>query len=80
VGTQTTTLAPMTAEEWLSHYASALGTAAPTEDELEAVLALAGVAAHASERRAAPVACWLAARAGVPLDEAMRQAKTLIDG
>jgi acyl-coenzyme A thioesterase PaaI-like protein len=27
--------------------------------------ALAGVAAHASERKAAPVACWLAARAGV---------------
>ena len=27
--------------------------------------ALAGVAAHASQRQAAPVACWLAARAGV---------------
>ena len=67
----------MSAEQWLSAYASALGTAAPSEDELDAVLALAGVAAHASERKAAPVACWLAARAGVPLDEAMRHAKAL---
>jgi hypothetical protein len=67
----------MSAEQWLAAYASALGTTAPTEDELDAVLALAGVAAHASERKAAPVACWLAARAGVPLDEAMRHAKAL---
>lgn len=67
----------MTAEQWLAAYASQLGAAAPTEEELEAVLALAGVAAHASERKAAPVACWLAARAGVPLDEAMRHAKAL---
>jgi hypothetical protein len=67
----------MTAEQWLSSYASALGAAAPTEEELDAVLALAGVAAHASERKAAPVACWLAARAGVSLDEAMRHAKAL---
>ena len=67
----------MTAEEWLTAYAAALGTQAPTDEEFEAVLALAGVAAHASERKAAPVACWLAARAGVPLDEAMRHAKEL---
>ena len=30
-------------------------------EEIDAILALAGVAAHASERIAAPVACWLAA-------------------
>jgi hypothetical protein len=70
----------MTADEWLAAYASALGTPAPTRDELEAVLALASVAAHSSERKAAPVACWLAARAGVPLDEAMRHAQELSDG
>jgi uncharacterized protein DUF6457 len=69
--------ASMTAEQWLATYASALGTPPPTEDELDAVLALAGVAAHASERKAAPVACWLAARAGIPLDEAMTHAKAL---
>ena len=69
----------MTAEEWLAAYAAAIGTAPPTDQELEAVLALAGVAAHASERKAAPVACWMAARAGVPLDEAMRHARKLAE-
>jgi hypothetical protein len=65
----------MNATEWLAAYAARLGTEAPTKDELKAVLDLAGEAAHASERIAAPVACWLAARAGVGLDEAMRLAR-----
>jgi hypothetical protein len=65
----------MNATDWLAAYADKLGTAAPTKDELKAVLDLAGEAAHASERIAAPVACWMAARAGVELDEAMRLAK-----
>ncbi len=65
----------MDAPEWLAAYADRLGVPAPTEDELDAVLALAGVAAHASERIAAPVACWLSARAGVGLGEAMRLAQ-----
>jgi hypothetical protein len=65
----------MNATDWLAAYADKLGTAAPTKDELKAVLDLAGEAAHASERIAAPVACWLAARAGVELDEAMRLAR-----
>jgi hypothetical protein len=64
----------MNATDWLAAYADKLGVAAPTKDELKAVLDLAGEAAHASERIAAPVACWLAARAGVELDEAMRLA------
>ena len=65
----------MNATDWLAAYADKLGVAAPTKDELNAVLDLAGEAAHASERIAAPVACWLAARAGVDLHEAMRLAK-----
>ena len=65
----------MNATEWLAAYADKLGVTAPTKDELTAVLDLAGEAAHASERIAAPVACWLSARAGVELDEAMRLAK-----
>ena len=60
----------MTAEEWIAAFAAALGRPAPTEEEMSAVLRLASVAAHASERRAAPIACWLAASADVPLDEA----------
>jgi hypothetical protein len=63
------------ANEWLAAYAEKLGTEPPTKDELKAVLDLAGEAAHASQRIAAPVACWLAARAGVGLEEAMTLAR-----
>ena len=65
----------MNAPDWLAAYADKLGIAAPTKDELKAVLDLAGEAAHSSERIAAPVACWLAAKAGVGLEEAMRLAQ-----
>jgi hypothetical protein len=60
----------MTAEEWIAAYAAALGRPAPTEEEMAAVLRLASTAAHASERRAAPIACWLAATVGMDLDAA----------
>ena len=71
----------MNANEWLAAYAHKLGIEAPTKDELEAVLDLAGEAAHSSQRIAAPVACWLAARAGVDLDEAIRLAREVpVDG
>ncbi len=69
----------MNAEQWLTAYASKLGTVPPTDDELETLLALAGVAAHSSERKAAPIACWLAARAGVQPAEAMRLAEEIAD-
>jgi hypothetical protein len=52
-----------------------LGADAPTQDEFEAILALAAEAAHSSERVAAPVACWVAATAGVPLTEALKAAQ-----
>ena len=53
----------MDANQWLAAYAQRLGVPPPTADELETLLELAGVAAHSSERIAAPVACWLTARA-----------------
>ena len=67
----------MTAEEWIEAFAAALGRPAPSEEEMAAILKLASVAAHASERRAAPIACWLAASAGVRLDEALERAQRL---
>lgn len=67
----------MNAPDWLAAFAERLGTTAPTKDELKAVLDLAAEAAHSSERIAAPVACWLAARAGVDLDEALRLARDI---
>jgi hypothetical protein len=69
----------MNAPDWLAAFAEKLGTDPPTKDELKAVLDLAAVAAHSSERIAAPVACWVAARAGVGLEEAIRLAKE-VDG
>jgi hypothetical protein len=65
----------MNAPDWLAAFAEKLGTPPPTKDELKAVLDLAGEAAHSSQRIAAPVACWLAARAGVDLDQAIKLAQ-----
>jgi hypothetical protein len=65
----------MTAEDWIAGFAGALGRPAPTPEEMDAILKLASVAAHASERKAAPIACWLAATAGTPLDEALEIAQ-----
>jgi hypothetical protein len=65
----------MNAPDWLAAYAEKLGIPAPTKDELTAVLDLAGEAAHSSQRIAAPVACWLAAKAGIDLEQAIRLAK-----
>jgi hypothetical protein len=65
----------MNASDWLAAYADKLGVAAPTEQEVAAVLDLAGEAAHSAERIAAPVACWMAANAGVELGEAIRLAR-----
>jgi len=66
-----------TAEEWIAQFAEALGRPAPDAAEVKEVLALASVAAHSSERRAAPVACWLAALAGRSPTEAMALAQAL---
>lgn len=66
-----------TAEEWIAQFARALGLPPPDAAEFAAILDLAALAAHASERRAAPVACWLAAVAGRPLDEARELAQAL---
>jgi hypothetical protein len=65
----------MNAKEWLAAYAERLGTEPPTADELKAILDLAAEAAHASERIAAPVACWLSAKAGRSLEESLALAR-----
>jgi hypothetical protein len=70
----------MNANDWLAAYAEKVGVPAPTKDELTAVLDLAGVAAHSSQRIAAPVATWMAGKAGLSLDEAMRLAQQVETG
>jgi len=60
-----------TAAEWIAAYAAELGIEPPSETEIEALLDLAGVAAHASERLAAPLTCFLVGRAGLAPTEAL---------
>jgi hypothetical protein len=61
----------MNAREWINAYAERLGTEPPSTDEFSKLLDIAAEAAHASERVAAPVACWVAAKAGVDPDEGL---------
>ena len=65
----------MDAQEWIAAYAERLGITAPTDDEFDAILDLAAEAAHDSERVAAPVACWLSAKAGRSLEESLALAR-----
>ena len=67
----------MTRDEWIEQFAGAAGVAAPDGREVEALLELAGLAAHTSERTAAPLTCWLAARAGLDVDRALQIAREL---
>jgi hypothetical protein len=70
----------MNAREWLGAYAERLGVGeAPTQDELKQILDLAAEAAHSSERIAAPVACWLAARSGHSLEQCLAAARELTE-
>jgi hypothetical protein len=55
----------VTVGEWIEQFANQLGLVAPSQEQQDQLLELAGVAAHASERTAAPISCWLAARADV---------------
>jgi hypothetical protein len=65
----------VTAREWIAAYAAELGVEPPTAGEFGTLLELAGVAAHSSERVAAPVACWLAARAERTPEDALAAAR-----
>jgi hypothetical protein len=70
----------MTAEDWIRTFAEELGVTAPTQAEMDEILRLAAVAAHASERIAAPIACWLAGGSGRSLSEARETAEALASG
>jgi hypothetical protein len=65
----------MNAKEWITAYAEQLGVEPPTVDEFKTILDLAAEAAHGSERIAAPVACWLSAKAGRSLEESLALAR-----
>jgi hypothetical protein len=67
----------MNAKEWIAAFAERLGTEPPSTEEFRVLLDLAGEAAHSSERVAAPVACWVAAKAGADPGAALDAAKAL---
>ena len=67
-------MSEMTGREWIDAFSARLGVEAPDDATVEALLDIAGVAAHASERTAAPIACWLIGRAGLDIDDARRLA------
>jgi hypothetical protein len=66
-----------TAQEWMASYAAELGIDPPTDNDFDQLLELAGIAAHASERTAAPITCWLAAQAGVTASDALAVGRRL---
>jgi Domain of unknown function (DUF6457) len=59
----------MTRDEWIAAFAREAGVERPDTQQIRALLELAGVAAHASERTAAPIACWIAGRSGSTLEQ-----------
>jgi hypothetical protein len=67
----------VTRDEWLADFSSRLGVAAPDDALVETLLALAGTAAHSSERTAAPLACYLVGLAGADPEVAARLAEAV---
>ncbi len=66
-----------TGQEFVHRYAQELGLEAPDAAAIETLLDVAGEAAHASERIAAPLTCWLVGRADMSPDDALALAKKL---
>ena len=67
----------MNAKEWIASFSAELGVDPPTPEQFGAILDLAAEAAHASERVAAPVACWVSARAGLSLEDSLALARRI---
>jgi hypothetical protein len=67
----------MNAKEWIAAFSERLGTEPPSSDEWSQLLDVAAEAAHSSERLAAPVACWVVARAGVAPGRALEVAQEI---
>jgi len=67
----------MTAQEWVRTFAERVGAEPPGQEQIDEILKLASVAAHSSERIAAPIACWIAGTTGRPLAELRAAAEEL---
>ena len=69
----------MNGHEFARDVAHALVVESLSDQEATEILAMAGIAAHASERLAAPLCTYLAGRSGRPLEDA-RAAVELVAG
>lgn len=67
----------MNGSEWITAFAERLGLPALDDEAVEALLDLAGVAAHASERLAAPLTCYLVGVAGMAPADALALAREM---
>ncbi|HEY2055941.1 MAG TPA: DUF6457 domain-containing protein [Solirubrobacterales bacterium] len=67
----------MTRAEWVGAFCAEIGVDAPTADEEAQLLELASIAAHSSERPAAPLACWAAGKTGRSPDELREIARAI---
>lgn len=70
----------MTASEFLQAFAAEAGTPVPSATEIDELLALAGIAAHASERTAAPIACWIGGASGLTVGQLLAAAQRVAPG
>jgi hypothetical protein len=70
----------MDAQEWLTTFADRLGLDALPQEDIDALLDLASVAAHTSERLAAPLTCYLVGRSGISPTEAKALADEIAAG
>jgi len=70
----------MDAQEWLTTFAARLGLDALPQEDVDALLDLASVAAHSSERLAAPLTCFLVGRSGITPSEAKAIADEIAAG
>ncbi len=67
----------MTRDQWIAAFAAEAGVAEPSLQEIRELLELAATAAHASERTAAPLACWIAGRSELSLAQLRTAAETI---
>ncbi len=70
----------MTRDEWIARFAREAGVERPDSEQIRVLLDLAGAAAHGSERTAAPLACWIAGRSSLSLEELQAAAERVSAG
>jgi len=68
-----------TGDAWVDAFAAKMGVDPPTAQERKDILAIAAIAAHDSERFAAPIVCWISGATGKSLADALRLADELRD-